>query len=77
MVRFCILTPFSFSSRLVKAIENLQCFTLSADPSFRHFHLDATKEVKLIQGLEFIRGRLLCFCDKNHVKVKLYFITVN
>uniref|UniRef100_A0A671WB51 Tripartite motif containing 46 n=1 Tax=Sparus aurata TaxID=8175 RepID=A0A671WB51_SPAAU len=43
-------------ARLVKAIEHLQCFTLSADPSFRHFHLEATKEVKSIQGLAFIRA---------------------
>lgn len=42
--------------RLVKAIGHLQCFSLSADPSFRHFHLDASKEVKLINSLEFIRG---------------------
>uniref|UniRef100_A0A672FCG9 Tripartite motif containing 46a n=1 Tax=Salarias fasciatus TaxID=181472 RepID=A0A672FCG9_SALFA len=35
-------------SRLVKAIENLQCFSLAADPSFGRFHLDASKEVKLI-----------------------------
>ncbi|TKS82091.1 Tripartite motif-containing protein 46 [Collichthys lucidus] len=48
-------------NRLVKAIENLQCFTLSAETSFRHFHLDASKEIKLIHDLEFIRGRLLCF----------------
>ncbi|XP_035018340.1 tripartite motif-containing protein 46 isoform X1 [Hippoglossus stenolepis] len=43
-------------SRLVKAIENLQCFTFAADSSFRHFHLDASKEVKLINSLEFIRA---------------------
>uniref|UniRef100_A0A7N8WIR0 Tripartite motif containing 46a n=1 Tax=Mastacembelus armatus TaxID=205130 RepID=A0A7N8WIR0_9TELE len=42
-------------NRLVKAIENLQCFSLAADPSFRHFHLDASKEIKLINSLEFIR----------------------
>uniref|UniRef100_A0A4W6FTP1 Tripartite motif containing 46 n=1 Tax=Lates calcarifer TaxID=8187 RepID=A0A4W6FTP1_LATCA len=39
---------------LVKAIENLQCFSLAADPSFRHFHLDASREIKLINSLEFI-----------------------
>lgn len=44
-------------SRLAKAIEKLQTFSLAADPSFRHFHSDASKEVKLIHGLEFIRGR--------------------
>uniref|UniRef100_A0A8C3G0V0 Tripartite motif containing 46 n=1 Tax=Cyclopterus lumpus TaxID=8103 RepID=A0A8C3G0V0_CYCLU len=42
-------------SRLVKAIEHLQCFSLSADPSFGHFHLDTSKEVKLIHSLEFIQ----------------------
>uniref|UniRef100_A0A667Z9B4 Tripartite motif containing 46 n=1 Tax=Myripristis murdjan TaxID=586833 RepID=A0A667Z9B4_9TELE len=45
-------------NRLVKAIENLQCFSLSADPSFRHFQLDASKELKLVSSLEFIRGGL-------------------
>lgn len=47
----------------MKAIDNLQCFSLAVDPSFRHFYLDATKEVKVINSLEFIRGELLCFCD--------------
>ncbi|XP_041798931.1 tripartite motif-containing protein 46 isoform X2 [Chelmon rostratus] len=50
-------------SRLVKAIENIQCFSLSADPSFRHFHVDATKEVKLIHALEFIRAPLAPVID--------------
>uniref|UniRef100_A0A8C4GRR2 Tripartite motif containing 46a n=1 Tax=Dicentrarchus labrax TaxID=13489 RepID=A0A8C4GRR2_DICLA len=50
-------------NRLVKAIENLQCFSLSADPSFRHFHLDASKEVKLIHSLEFIRAPLAPVID--------------
>ncbi|XP_032373419.1 tripartite motif-containing protein 46 isoform X2 [Etheostoma spectabile] len=50
-------------SRLVKAIENLQCFSLSADPSFRHFHLDTSKEVKLIHSLEFIRAPLAPVID--------------
>ncbi|XP_055084027.1 tripartite motif-containing protein 46 isoform X1 [Periophthalmus magnuspinnatus] len=43
-------------NRLVKAIENLQSFTLSADPSFRHFHLDASREVKLISSVNFIQA---------------------
>ncbi|XP_047455774.1 tripartite motif-containing protein 46 isoform X2 [Mugil cephalus] len=43
-------------NRLVKAIEHLQCFSLAADPSFRHFHLDASKEVKLINSLAFIQA---------------------
>ncbi|KAM3614012.1 uncharacterized protein V6R79_008469 [Siganus canaliculatus] len=50
-------------NRLVKAIEHLQCFSLSADPSFRHFHLDATKEVKHIHGLEFIQAPLAPVID--------------
>ncbi|XP_061529938.1 tripartite motif-containing protein 46 [Phycodurus eques] len=50
-------------NRLVKAIANLQCFSLSADPSFRHFHLDATKEIKLINSLEFIRAPLAPVID--------------
>lgn len=50
----------------MKAIANLQCFSLSADPSFRNFYLDASKEVELIHSLEFINGRKLCFCDENH-----------
>ncbi|XP_062278593.1 tripartite motif-containing protein 46 isoform X1 [Scomber scombrus] len=50
-------------NRLVKAIENLQCFSLSADPSFRHFHLDASKEIKLINSLEFIRAPLAPVID--------------
>lgn len=49
-----------FLCRLAKAIENLRCFSLAADPSFRHFHSDASKEVQAIQGLEFIRGRPFC-----------------
>ncbi|XP_076010707.1 tripartite motif-containing protein 46 [Genypterus blacodes] len=50
-------------NRLVKAIENLQCFSLSADPSFRHFHLDASKELKLISSLQFIRAPLAPVID--------------
>ncbi|XP_054477882.1 tripartite motif-containing protein 46 isoform X2 [Anoplopoma fimbria] len=50
-------------SRLVKAIEHLQCFSLSADPSFKHFHLDASKEVKLIHSLEFIQAPLAPVID--------------
>ncbi|KAI9533277.1 hypothetical protein NQZ68_025671 [Dissostichus eleginoides] len=50
-------------SRLGKAIENLQCFTLSADPCFRHFHLDTSKEVKLIHSLDFIHAPLAPVID--------------
>ncbi|CAG11865.1 unnamed protein product, partial [Tetraodon nigroviridis] len=49
--------------RLAKAIEKLQRFSLAADPAFRHFHSDASKEVKLIQGLEFIRAPLAPVID--------------
>ncbi|XP_067094418.1 tripartite motif-containing protein 46 [Osmerus mordax] len=49
--------------RLRKAIEHLQCFSLSADPSFRHFHLDATKELKLINGLAYIQAPLAPVID--------------
>ncbi|XP_061885931.1 tripartite motif-containing protein 46 isoform X2 [Entelurus aequoreus] len=50
-------------NRLVKAIANLRCFSLNADPSFRHFHLDATKEIPLISGLAFIRAPLAPVID--------------
>uniref|UniRef100_A0A3Q3K995 Tripartite motif containing 46a n=1 Tax=Monopterus albus TaxID=43700 RepID=A0A3Q3K995_MONAL len=50
----CFVQAARVTHNLVKAIENLQCFSLAADPSFRHFHLDASKEVKHINNLEFI-----------------------
>uniref|UniRef100_A0A7N8YAS7 Tripartite motif containing 46b n=1 Tax=Mastacembelus armatus TaxID=205130 RepID=A0A7N8YAS7_9TELE len=43
-------------NRLSKAIENLQHFTLAADPSFRHFQLDVSKELKLLTELNFTQG---------------------
>ncbi|XP_023265651.1 tripartite motif-containing protein 46-like isoform X5 [Seriola lalandi dorsalis] len=43
-------------NRLCKAIENLQHFTLAADPSFRHFQLDVSKELKLLTELNFIQA---------------------
>uniref|UniRef100_A0A3B3ZAE2 Uncharacterized protein n=1 Tax=Periophthalmus magnuspinnatus TaxID=409849 RepID=A0A3B3ZAE2_9GOBI len=43
-------------NRSVKAIENLQHFTLAADPSFRHFQLDVSKELKLLTDLNFIQA---------------------
>uniref|UniRef100_A0A672Z0L5 Tripartite motif containing 46a n=1 Tax=Sphaeramia orbicularis TaxID=375764 RepID=A0A672Z0L5_9TELE len=46
-----------------QAIENLQCFSLSVDPSFRHFHLDASREIKLINSLEFIHAPLAPVID--------------
>lgn len=42
--------------RLSKAIENLQNFSLDADPSFRHFQLDVARELKLLTELNFIQG---------------------
>uniref|UniRef100_A0AAV2MCT6 Tripartite motif containing 46a n=1 Tax=Knipowitschia caucasica TaxID=637954 RepID=A0AAV2MCT6_KNICA len=50
-------------NRLVKAVQNLQSFTLSADPSFKHFHLDASREVKLISSLNFIQAPLAPVID--------------
>ncbi|TWW79180.1 tripartite motif-containing protein 46 isoform X1 [Takifugu flavidus] len=50
-------------NRLAKAIESLQCFSLAADPSFRHLHADSSKEVQLIHGLEFIRAPLAPVID--------------
>lgn len=50
--------PLPLACRLAKAIANLQCFSLAVDPSFRHFHLEASKEVELIHRLEFIRRKL-------------------
>uniref|UniRef100_A0A674DMY8 Tripartite motif containing 46 n=1 Tax=Salmo trutta TaxID=8032 RepID=A0A674DMY8_SALTR len=48
---------------LVKAIENVQCFSLSADPSFRHFHMDASRELKVISNMEYIRAPLAPVID--------------
>lgn len=69
--------------RLSKAIENLQNFSLDADPSFRHFQLDVSRELKLLTELNFIQGeerwgRKGAFKDlitssavfKNHVRFK-------
>ncbi|XP_023662053.1 tripartite motif-containing protein 46 isoform X2 [Paramormyrops kingsleyae] len=50
-------------NRLLKAIENLQCFSLSADPSFRHFQLDVSREHKLLSSLDFIRAPLAPVID--------------
>uniref|UniRef100_A0A3B4FXK9 Tripartite motif-containing protein 46-like n=1 Tax=Pundamilia nyererei TaxID=303518 RepID=A0A3B4FXK9_9CICH len=48
---------------LSKAIENLQHFTLAADPSFRHFQLDVSKELKLLTELNFIQVPLAPVID--------------
>uniref|UniRef100_A0A8C5DFN5 Tripartite motif-containing protein 46-like n=1 Tax=Gouania willdenowi TaxID=441366 RepID=A0A8C5DFN5_GOUWI len=45
-------------NRLSKGIENLQHFSLAADPSFRHFQLDVSKELKLLTELNFIQAPL-------------------
>ncbi|KAJ3609289.1 hypothetical protein NHX12_023812 [Muraenolepis orangiensis] len=50
-------------NRLNKAIENLQCFQLAADPSFRHFQLDVCKELKLLTELHFIQAPLAPVID--------------
>lgn len=51
-----VLLSVFHCARLSKAIENLQHFTLDADPSFRHFQLDVSKELKLLTELNFIQG---------------------
>ncbi|XP_062265142.1 tripartite motif-containing 46b isoform X1 [Platichthys flesus] len=50
-------------NRLSKAIENLQHFSLAADPSFRHFQLDVSKELKLLTELNFIQAPLAPVID--------------
>ncbi|XP_075868280.1 tripartite motif-containing 46b isoform X2 [Nelusetta ayraudi] len=50
-------------NRFSKAIENLQNFTLDADPSFRHFQLDVSKELKLLTELNFIQAPLAPVID--------------
>ncbi|XP_077362692.1 tripartite motif-containing 46b isoform X4 [Festucalex cinctus] len=53
-------------NRFSKAIENLQHFALAADPSFRHFQLDVSKELKLLTELNFIRAPLAPVLDTQH-----------
>ncbi|XP_060776447.1 tripartite motif-containing protein 46 [Neoarius graeffei] len=50
-------------NRLVTAIENLQRFSLSADPSFRRFHVDISRELKLISSMNFIQAPLAPVID--------------
>ncbi|KAL4624839.1 tripartite motif-containing protein 46-like isoform X1, partial [Arapaima gigas] len=50
-------------SRLAKAVESLQGFSLSADPLFRHFQLDITRELKLLGNLEFVAAPLAPVID--------------
>uniref|UniRef100_A0A671QBW5 Tripartite motif containing 46a n=1 Tax=Sinocyclocheilus anshuiensis TaxID=1608454 RepID=A0A671QBW5_9TELE len=50
-------------NRLVKAIENLQHFSLSADPSFRHFQMDVSRELKALSSMDFIQAPLAPVID--------------
>ncbi|XP_064204656.1 tripartite motif-containing protein 46-like isoform X2 [Anguilla rostrata] len=50
-------------SRLTRAVESLQCFSLAADPSFRHFQLDVSRELKLLGNMDFIRAPLAPVID--------------
>ncbi|KAK2855182.1 hypothetical protein Q7C36_007051 [Tachysurus vachellii] len=50
-------------NRLVTAIENLQRFSISADPSFRRFHVDISRELKLISSMNFIQAPLAPVID--------------
>ncbi|XP_061616602.1 tripartite motif-containing 46b isoform X1 [Phyllopteryx taeniolatus] len=53
-------------NRFSKAIENLQHFALAADPSFRHFQLEVSKELKLLTELNFIQAPLAPVLDTQH-----------
>ncbi|XP_075995781.1 tripartite motif-containing 46b isoform X3 [Genypterus blacodes] len=50
-------------NRLNHGIENLQRFCLAADPSFRHFQLDVSKELKSLTDLNFIQAPLAPVID--------------
>lgn len=50
--------------RLAQSIGSLQSFSLSADPSFRHFQLDVSRELKLITDLNFIQGENQTRCTQ-------------
>uniref|UniRef100_A0A8C1BBP5 Tripartite motif containing 46a n=1 Tax=Cyprinus carpio carpio TaxID=630221 RepID=A0A8C1BBP5_CYPCA len=50
-------------NRLVKAIEKLQHFSLSADPSFRHFQMDVSRELKVLSSMDFIQAPLAPVID--------------
>ncbi|KAL7875050.1 hypothetical protein SRHO_G00060200 [Serrasalmus rhombeus] len=50
-------------NRLVKAIDNLQHFSLTADPSFRHYHMDVSRELKLLCSMDFIQAPLAPVID--------------
>ncbi|KAF5898175.1 tripartite motif-containing protein 46-like isoform X1, partial [Clarias magur] len=50
-------------NRLVTAIENLQRFSLSTDPSFHRFHVDISRELKLLSSINFIQAPLAPVID--------------
>ncbi|TTB12816.1 Tripartite motif-containing protein 46 [Bagarius yarrelli] len=50
-------------NRLVSAIEHLQHFSLSADPSFRRFHVDISRELKLLSSMNFIQAPMAPVID--------------
>ncbi|XP_058260259.1 tripartite motif-containing 46b isoform X1 [Hemibagrus wyckioides] len=50
-------------NRLAQSIHSLQSFSLSADPSFRHFQLDVSRELKLLTDLNFIQAPLAPVID--------------
>ncbi|ROL47874.1 Tripartite motif-containing protein 46 [Anabarilius grahami] len=50
-------------NRLVKAIEHLQHFSLSADPSFRHYQMDVSRELKALSSMDFIQAPLAPVID--------------
>ncbi|KAA0710130.1 Tripartite motif-containing protein 46 [Triplophysa tibetana] len=49
--------------RLAHSIESMQRFSLTADPSFRHFQLDVSRELKLLTDLNFIQAPLAPVID--------------
>uniref|UniRef100_A0A8C7HWB7 Tripartite motif containing 46b n=1 Tax=Oncorhynchus kisutch TaxID=8019 RepID=A0A8C7HWB7_ONCKI len=55
--------PCFVQAALSTSIEGLQCFSLAADPSFRHFQLDVSKELKLLTDLQFIQAPLAPVID--------------
>ncbi|XP_051722703.1 tripartite motif-containing protein 46 isoform X3 [Ctenopharyngodon idella] len=50
-------------NRLVKAIEHLQHFSLSADPSFRHYQMDVSRELQALSSMDFIQAPLAPVID--------------
>ncbi|TRY74320.1 hypothetical protein DNTS_032021 [Danionella cerebrum] len=50
-------------NRLAQSIDSMQRFSLSADPSFRHFQLDISRELKLLTDLNFLQAPLAPVID--------------